>query len=382
MIYRISIGMILDFVKTSIMDKEDIDHIMEIEATQIHIFVKDISLYQLVLDKIHAIYHHITIITITFDASLDGDYSLSSTDIQFKHYILPDRYQLDKQLQATLAYKLNQYHVAFDEIEDFMAYLGIDQRQLRENLSYDNLYDNLSLKAFEWKDIFGKEPQVDLLKYLQESEKNIQSYFTNKQNTIITRFKEMIDDELKKYFDKYTYIYVLNPHNAYSLYQLISQISHINIQKLLTINNETSESFKEKYHETKASHSIFSHKEEKLDDLLQTLDMLISQRYEIHRFKAMKSIYNQILSYLKEIQMSYPLEAYDYHIPIDFYDDFIFRFMETREFTIYQEFVDYSYIYKQMFKQYDYDIIVSLYFLDNGIICEDMMENECEIYYV
>ncbi|MCD8029197.1 MAG: hypothetical protein LUF02_11210 [Erysipelotrichaceae bacterium] len=229
--------------------------------------------------------------------------------------------------------------------------------------------------------MFGKQPTIDLLKYLQESEEHIQSYFTNKQNTIVHRFVNVIDEVLRQYFNSYTYIYVLNPNNSFSLYHLISQISHINIQNLMNINKETIQSIKEKYESTKSSKGLFSHKEEKLDDLLQTMDTLIAQRYEIYRFQSMKAIYNQILDYFKEIQMSYPQSAYDYHIPIDFYDAFVSRFVETRDFNCYKKFVDYTNIYKTLFQKYDYQIIVSKYELYQGIVCQDMLENECDIYY-
>ncbi|MCD7840740.1 MAG: hypothetical protein LUG46_08960 [Erysipelotrichaceae bacterium] len=262
-----------------------------------------------------------------------------------------------------------------------MTYLGIDQKHLRENLSYKNEYSHLSLEEYCWKDVFGKKATIDLLEYLQESEKYIQSYFTSKQNTIINRFINVIDEVLRQYFNSYTYIYVLNPNNTYSLYQLISQISQMNIQNILNIYKETAQSFKDKYESTKLSNGLFSHKEEKLDDLLQTLDTLIAQSYEIHRFQSMKVIYDQILDYLKKLQMSYPKDAYDYHIPIDFYDAFISRFMETRDFNCYKEFANYPYIYQQMFQRYDYQIIVSKYELYQGIECEDMLENECELYY-
>ncbi len=381
MIYHISIGIKLDFAEITIMNHEDINNITDINATSIHIFVKDTSLYQPVLDKIHSIYMHIQIITISFDDTLECNYHLKNTNIHMKHYTLPDRYQLDKQVQATLAYKLNEYHISFNDIEDFMTYLGIDQKHLRENLSYKNEYSHLSLEEYCWKDVFGKKSTIDLLKYLQESEEYIQKYFTSKQNTIINRFVNVIDEVLKQYFNSYTYIYVLNPNNNYSLYQLISQISQMNIQNLSNIYKETVQSFKDKYESTQSSKGLFSHKEEKLDDLLQTSDTLIAQSYEIHRFQSMKTIYNQILEYLKNIQMAYPKDAYDYHIPIDFYDAFISRFMETKNFNCYKEFTNYPYIYQQMFQRYDYQIIVSKYELYHGIECKDMLENECDIYY-
>ncbi|MCD7949281.1 MAG: hypothetical protein LUG12_03325 [Erysipelotrichaceae bacterium] len=380
MIYHISVGIAYDFVDTVISKEEDINSIQYMDASQIHILVQDITLYNLVIDKINSLNTNVPIITIAFNHDIACDYTLTNKYIQLKHYILPDRYHLDKQIQSTLVYKLNQYNIAFNEIDEFMNYLGIDQKHLRENLSSEELYNDLFLGEYHWQDVFGRQPKIDLLKYLQECEQRIQNHFKNKQNTIIQRFVDVIDEVLKQYFNDYTYIYVLNPHNSYSLYQLILQMSHMNMQRLLNMNKETSESFKEKYEETKTSRSLFSHKEEKFDDLLQTLDMLIAQRYEINRFKSMKAIYDQILAYLKEIQISYPQENYDYHIPIDFYDVFISRFMETKEFNCYQDFIDYSSMYQQLFKQYDYQIIVSNYQLENGIICLDMLENECEIY--
>ncbi|MCD7892863.1 MAG: hypothetical protein LUG60_04090 [Erysipelotrichaceae bacterium] len=380
MIYRISIGIDLDFVDVSIMIEDDIEHIVYSEASQIHVFVEDSILYSLVIDKLHYIYKHTKIITFSFNNSVNCDYMLTKK-IHMKHYTLPDRYQLDKQIQSNLAYKLNQYHVTFNEIEDFMTYLGIDQKHLRENLSYENQYGNLSLGEYNWKNVFGKQPTIDLLKYLQESEEHIQNYFTNKQETIIHRFIDIIDVVLRKYFNQYTYIYILNPNNPYSLYQLISQTSQINNQNLLNLNKETYQQFKEKYQSTKNAKRPFSHKEDKLDDLLQTLDIYISQRYEIHRFQSMQAIYDQILAYFNEIKITYPKDAYDYHIPIDFYDDFISSFIDTRDFYSFRTFVDYPYIYQQLFQKYDYQIIMSRYDLYHGIICEDMLENECDIYY-
>ncbi|MCD7840739.1 MAG: hypothetical protein LUG46_08955 [Erysipelotrichaceae bacterium] len=111
MIYHISIGIKLDFVEISIMNHNDINNITYTNATSIHIFVKDISLYQPVLDKIHSLYTCTQIITISFDDDLECNYILKSTNIHMKHYTLPDRFQLDKQIQATLAYKLNEYHI-------------------------------------------------------------------------------------------------------------------------------------------------------------------------------------------------------------------------------------------------------------------------------
>ncbi len=380
MIYHISLGIAYDFADTVIQTIDDIESIQYVDACQIHIIVYDTTLYHKVMDKINSLYTDIPIITIAFNHNIESDYTLTHKNIHLKHYTLPDRYQLDKQIQASLTHKLNQYHVDFNEIDDFMNYLGIDQKHLRENLGSEQLYNDLFLGEYHWQDIFGNQSKIDLLKYIQESEERIQNHFNVRQNTIIQRFKDVIDEVLKQYFNDYTYIYVLNPHNAYSLYQLISQMSHINMQKLLDMNKKTSESFKQKYEETKNSRSIFSHKEEKTDDLLQTLDMLIAQRYEINRFKSMKSIYDQILSYLLDIQIIYPQTDYDYHIPILFYDDFIQKFIETRNFNSYQEYIDYPSIYQQLFKQYDYQIIVSQYIVDNGILCEEMPENECEIY--
>ncbi|MCD8029198.1 MAG: hypothetical protein LUF02_11215 [Erysipelotrichaceae bacterium] len=114
------------------MNADDINSIILTDASQIHAFVKDTLLYQSVIDKIHSIYAHIPIITISFDNILDSNYTLDNTQIHMKRYTLPDRYQLDKQIQSTLASQLNEYHIAFNDIEGFMTYLGIDQKILEK----------------------------------------------------------------------------------------------------------------------------------------------------------------------------------------------------------------------------------------------------------
>jgi hypothetical protein len=366
---------------------EDLEYFNHLSENNDYIILEDINLQNQLYDQL-VIFEDINDYRI-----LEENLESFSSHIEFikKHY--PTPVEIEKYIQSYIKQNLDNSmnNIDENEVDDFINYFGIDQNHLRNNLHNEHIISNISLQEYVWNDVFGKNPKINIKQYLKMNTKRIVDYFENKQNDILIKVKQYLLNELKANGNSF-YLYCLDDKNDKGLYQFIKKEKEIDLQYLNNINKKTYKDIKEKYSIAKSAHGLFSNKGEKLDDLFQSIDMFLSQRYEICRYEAMKYIYEETLEYLQSVRVNIdfiytpiPLDMKEVLDSSQIFQLFIEKYIECGDIYCYREIINGEYIYTHLIEKTlnnyeNYEIVISKYSLNNkGIVNEHILKHECYI---
>lgn len=200
---------------------------------------------------------------------------------------------------------------------DFVDYVGLSENNLRQMLKLDKTFDFFEVQNLRWKDIYGKEASVDLQQSMKsEIEKN-ENALNEKKQKILEQFEEHLLPAIKRKGDAYFAIWLLDIGNDFGLHSILTKEKSKDYSFLLDINKDTFRIIQLQADAVSIERGgVFSKREERLMDLLISIDDFIQQRYEICRYKLIKEIYSILLEKLKDFWILFPDENVSSEIEI------------------------------------------------------------------
>lgn len=190
---------------------------------------------------------------------------------------------------------LTKGSVSAGQAQEFLHYIGLDAKNLRTMLELEEPYMPLTDQEYTWDQVCGKHAELDLNDYMKQGVSRIQKALGEKQEEVINRAADCIVQGLREKGDAAFACFMLEPEAENSLGRLLQQEKQTDYGFLIDINKNTFQQIKEKDESARRERpGIFGHRQEALDDLLETVDLFLSQRYEMYRYKAVETVCDQL----------------------------------------------------------------------------------------
>jgi len=188
------------------------------------------------------------------------------------------------------------------ESREFLTHLGLTSDNLRQMLSVENGLISIADKNYTWNDLYGKTPVLNVLQYLREYVTVIQTELEEKKRNILCQVEEYLVPEIKRQPDKETIKMLLDHDSKESLvYVLECEMKQQDCMHLEEIHEQTYGLLQEEEMAASTARPFFGHREEKVANLMESMDNYIRQRYEIIRYQAMSAIYKDVIRDLRLI---------------------------------------------------------------------------------
>lgn len=193
------------------------------------------------------------------------------------------------------------------ETQDFLQYLGLDGSNLRRILALEAPFTALSGQGYRWNDLYGKKAVLDVEQYMRSEAFGIKERLKKKTEEILDKFDWYFGPALAEKGDVAFAVRELDRSNPDGLYSILSRERKQDYGYLMNINRQTYEEIIQEEEEAQKERAgIFGHREEKIDDIFSSVDSFLQQRYELYRYKAMESLYQEVLNRLKKYDVSFP----------------------------------------------------------------------------
>ena len=193
------------------------------------------------------------------------------------------------------------------ETQDFLQHLGLDGSNLRRILALEAPFTALSGQGYRWNDLYGKKAVLDVEQYMRSEAFGIKERLKKKTEEILDKFDWYFGPALAEKGDVAFAVRELDRSNPDGLYSILSRERKQDYGYLMNINRQTYEEIIQEEEEAQKERAgIFGHREEKIDDIFSSVDSFLQQRYELYRYKAMESLYQEVLNRLKKYDVSFP----------------------------------------------------------------------------
>ncbi len=191
--------------------------------------------------------------------------------------------------------------------EEFFRYVGLDAKNLRTLLEVPQPFAALSDQAYSWEDVCGKNASIDLNTHMKETVSRIQHVMEEKKTEVRRRALDCILRGLRERGDAAFAARMMDPREPYGFCRMLEQEKQLDYAYLVEINKNTFHEIVDKDTRTRAERpGIFGHRREMLDDLLETVDLFLHQRYEMYRYKTVTEICEQLISDLSASWEDFP----------------------------------------------------------------------------
>lgn len=247
-----------------------------------------------------------------------------------------DETELKSLLPAYIGKKLRDQEGGGEkEGRDFLLHLGMDGGNLRRILALEDPFTALSGQEYRWNDLYGKKVALDVGQYMRTEAAGIKEKLKKKSEEILNKFDRYFVPALAEKDDAAFAVRQLDRSNPDGLYSILSREQKQDYGYLMSINRQTYEEITQEEEEAKKERAgIFGRREEKIDDLFSSVDSFLQQRYEIYRYKAMESIYQEVLGRLEKYDVSFPMQdippaAEAFFDQMDIYGAFSSDFLKT-----------------------------------------------------
>ena len=195
------------------------------------------------------------------------------------------------------------------ESRDFLQYLGLDSANLRRIFALEVPFMALSGQEYRWNDLYGKKAILDVEQYMRTEADGIKEKLKKKSEEILDKFDRYFGSALAEKGDAAFAVRELDSSNPAGLYSILSREQKQDYGYLLSINRQTYEEIAQEEEEAQKERAgIFGRREEKIDDIFSSVDSFLQQRYEIYRYKAMESLYQEVLDRLEKYDVSFPAQ--------------------------------------------------------------------------
>ena len=194
-----------------------------------------------------------------------------------------------------------------DEAVEFWHYLGLESKNLLFMLEIKNPYLPLSEKEYSWSQVYGRNKQLDISDYMKKCIFRMNNILEQKQEEIIGRALDCIMQGFREKNDAAFVCCMLDPQRENSLLYLLREGEEADYSFLEDMNRKTFARIKDMDETARNERGGFlGNRERALDDLLETVDQFLNQRYEIYRSRALKNIYSHLLEIITSFVPVFP----------------------------------------------------------------------------
>ncbi len=188
----------------------------------------------------------------------------------------------------------------------FLHYFGLDANNLRKVLSLEHPFTALSQKNYGWNDFYGKKATMDIEQYMRSEAGEIRMRLEEKAEGIIQKFKDRFIPSLIQMRDAGFAAFMLDNTDENSLYGLLCKVKKQDYSYLIDMNRQVYEEIQEEDAKARRGFGLFGRREEAADDIFESVDQFLQQRYEIYRYKTMELIYEKLLKILEQYNVHFP----------------------------------------------------------------------------
>ena len=184
---------------------------------------------------------------------------------------------------------------------DLIRYIGLDYKNLRSLITLEKKFEALSDQEYDWNQLFGRNADLDLWQYLKSADNEMRSRFEQLRESIYRRAISAIETALKESQNISSMLSILDCNQSESLYAMLSKEIQDDTDYLKDVNKQTFQDLQRKEEQTRTEKpGILGKRRECLDDLLETADFFLNQRYEICRSVTVKTIYAALQEWLRD----------------------------------------------------------------------------------
>ena len=185
--------------------------------------------------------------------------------------------------------------------KELLHHIGLDYINLRKLFSFDSKYRSFCEEEYDWNQFFGRDPEIDFWQCIKNEDCEIRARFDKKTDEMCTKAFDVIETAIKKYQSASLMLSALDCDNEDGLYKCLLNEIRDGGADLRETNRETYLNLQAKEEKTRKERGgIWGRRREALDDLLESADFFLNQRYEIHREAAIKETYDRLLQWFRD----------------------------------------------------------------------------------
>lgn len=185
---------------------------------------------------------------------------------------------------------------------NFLRHLGLDRTNLNQLLQLEKETIPQLNSNYTWKDIYGKSPTLNLEQYMKKSMDYIKNKLDIQTKEVLKKIDEYLLPEIKKQRDEKFIKQLVDHEHPYGLRKLLLEEKKQDYEYLVRMSKDTYDVLKDEQElAAKERKGIFGHREERVAELLCSVDDFIWQRYEIYRCKSIENIYETVLEIIENI---------------------------------------------------------------------------------
>ena len=189
--------------------------------------------------------------------------------------------------------------------EEFIQYLGLDRVNVRRMLHSDESVKLISENPYTWDNLYGKNATLDLHQYIEEQTNDIKQSLEEKKAAFLVEMDVHLIPELRKIKEQEALELMLAHDQEDSLYITIEKEKTFDYAYLYDMNQSTYKVLEEENElAQKEKRGFWGHREERVANLLSSVDVFIQQVYEIYRCQAIEQLYQDMLEKIRQITLA------------------------------------------------------------------------------
>lgn len=194
-----------------------------------------------------------------------------------------------------------------NETRGFLEYVGLDRENIRQMLMVENPRGSLSEQNYQWADLYGKNQTLDLTRYIVECNAMFREKLRNKRDELLECINESLIPAISGLGNVYLVLQLLERGNENGLYGILKKECIYDDSHLRTINDHTFDVIQSQdIAALNERRGIFGKREERVADLLASVDSFVRQNYEILRYEIMSEVYQSVLGGLEKYWIEFP----------------------------------------------------------------------------